>query len=61
MDKTFLQAKDISKILGVSDPMSYKIISQLNKELTDMGYLVVRGKVNRSYFEKRFFYASQTA
>ena len=55
MDKTFLKAKDISKILGVSDPMSYKIISQLNKELTDMGYLVVRGKVSRSYFEKRFF------
>ena len=37
MDKTFLKAKDISKILGVSDPMSYKIISQLNRELADMG------------------------
>lgn len=61
MDKTFLKAKDVSKILGVSDPMSYKIISQLNKELADMGYLVVRGKVNRSYFEKRFIYAPATA
>ena len=61
MDKTFLKAKDISKILGVSDTMSYKIISQLNRELADMGYLVVRGKVSRSYFEKRFFYALQPA
>lgn len=61
MDKTFLKAKDISKILGVSDSMSYKIISQLNNELAEMGYLVVRGKVNRSYFEKRFFYAPATA
>ena len=61
MDKTFLKAKDISKILGVSDSMSYKIISQLNNELAEMGYLVVRGKVNRSYFEKRFFYAPETA
>mgnify|MGYP003505780789 FL=1 len=61
MDKTFLKAKDISKILGVSDTMSYKIISQLNRELADMGYLVVRGKVSRSYFEKRFFYDPQPA
>ena len=49
MDKTFLKAKDISKILGVSDSMSYKIISQLNSELAEMGYLIVRGKVNHSY------------
>lgn len=61
MDKTFLKAKDISKILGVSDSMSYKIISQLNNELAEMGYLVVRGKVNRNYFEKRFIYAPATA
>jgi transcriptional antiterminator len=57
MKKSFLNAKDISNILGVSEPMSYKIISQLNSELAEMGYLVVRGKVNRSYFEKRFIYA----
>lgn len=61
MDKTFLKAKDVSKILGISDSMSYRIISQLNAELAEMGYLVVRGKVSRSYFEKRFFYAPQPA
>ena len=61
MEKSFLNAKDISNILGVSEPMSYKIISQLNSELAEMGYLVVRGKVNRSYFEKRFFYVPATA
>jgi hypothetical protein len=61
MKKSFLNAKDISNILGVSEPMSYKIISQLNSELAEMGYLVVRGKVNRSYFEKRFIYAPATA
>lgn len=61
MDKTFLKAKDISKILGVSDSLSYKIIAQLNNELAEMGYLIIRGKVNRSYFEKRFIYAPATA
>ncbi len=61
MDKTFLKVKDISEIFGISDALSYKIISQLNKELTDMGYLVVRGAVSRSYFEKRFLYAPQPA
>lgn len=61
MEKTFLNAKDISEILGVSDSLSYKIITQLNDELTQLGYLVVRGKVNRRYFEKRYFYTQQTA
>ena len=41
MDKTFLRAKDISKILGVSDTMSYKIIQRIRgKSVSTSGYLV---------------------
>lgn len=61
MEKTFLSAKDISAILGVSVSLSYQIITTLNKELTELGYCVVRGKVNRLYFEKRYYYTQTPA
>ena len=28
---------------------------QLNKELTEQGYMVIAGKVSRKYFEERFY------
>ena len=61
MDNIFLTAKEISTILGISTSLAYRIINQLNEELENMGYLVVRGKVNRNYFEKRYFFSSATA
>ena len=56
MDKKFYGAKDIAGILGISVPQAYKIIRELNNELTDMGYRVITGKVDRTYFEKRYYY-----
>jgi hypothetical protein len=35
--------------------MAYKIIRRLNEELAAMGYLVVSGRVSRSYFEKKVY------
>lgn len=61
MDNIFLTAKEISTILGISTSLAYRIINQLNEELENMGYLVVRGKVNRNYFEKRYFFSPATA
>ena len=53
--KKFLKAEDISAILEVSIPMAYKIIRRLNKELNSMGYLTVSGRVNRCYFEEKYY------
>lgn len=55
MNKPFLSASDIADILEISTPNAYKIIAKLNKELDDMGYLFVTGKVNKTYFEERFY------
>lgn len=54
----FINAKELSEILSLSTSMAYKIISQLNKELHDAGYLTVAGRVPRAYFEKRFYSGS---
>ncbi len=48
-------AKELGEKLGVSVSMSYKLIRQMNAELTQKGFLVVRGRVSKAYADKRFF------
>ena len=50
----FYKAKDIAEICEISVSKAYKIIAQLNAELTQMGKCTLRGKVNRRFFEERF-------
>ena len=47
--------KDIKDILKVSESTAYKIIRQLNKQLEDMGYITIRGRVSRKFFEEKFY------
>lgn len=53
--KRFLNANDVSEYMGISIPMAYKIIRKLNDELSQMGYLVISGKVSRLYFEQKIY------
>ena len=52
---TFLTAIEIAKILGVSRSTGYKIVSILNNELKDKGYIIVPGRVSKKYFSERFY------
>ena len=51
----FISVKDIMKTLSVSESKAYSVVRQLNKELTEQGYMVIPGKVSRKYFEERFY------
>lgn len=51
----FISVKDIMKTLSVSELKAYSVIRQLNKKLTDKGYMVIPGKISRKYFEERFY------
>lgn len=53
--KRYLTAADIAEFMDISVPMAYKIICRLNDELSAGGYIVVAGRVNRSYFEKKIY------
>ena len=55
-DKLFMDVKDVTKILEVSDGKAYEIIRMLNEELKQQGYMVVPGKVNTKYFFKKLVY-----
>lgn len=47
------------KTLSVSEPKAYSIVRELNKELSDKGYMVLPGRVSRKYFEERFYGVDQ--
>lgn len=54
-NKRFLTANDVAQYMGISVPMAYKIIRRLNDELVASGYIIVSGKVSRSFFEKKIY------
>lgn len=54
-EKNFLTASDVAEFMGISVPMAYKVIRQLNDELKAQGYITISGKVSRIYFEKKIY------
>ena len=55
MNEKFLKVEDIMEILGISKSAAYKLMRELNEELVKKGYIAIRGRVNRKYFEERFY------
>lgn len=54
-NKRFLNAKDVAECMGISVPMAYKIIRRLNDELVAAGYIIVSGRISRTYFEQKVY------
>ena len=46
-------AQDVAEMLSVSASKAYKLIQSMNKELEQQGKLVIRGKINRRFFDKK--------
>ena len=59
-NKLFLKAADICELLEVKQTSAYEIIGNLNKELEEQSYLMLRGKVPTKYFVKRFYGVEDT-
>lgn len=50
----FYFVEDVMTMLGYSRSKSYKVISDLNKELEATGICTCDGRVSRKYFDKRY-------
>ena len=50
---------DVMEELGVKRSKAYSILNQLNDELAKEGYVAVRGKIPRPYWETKFYGFSQ--
>ena len=50
----FYSVEDVMRLLGYSRSKSYKVISDLNKELTATGICTCNGRVSQKYLERRY-------
>lgn len=48
-----MTAREVAKIVRVSDRTGYTIIKQLNQELTKKGFITQAGRIPRKYFFER--------
>ena len=53
MESKYYKVTDVMVLLECSETYAYKIIAQLNEELKAAGYITVRGKVPKTYLEKK--------
>ncbi len=59
VEKNYYDVDDVAQAMGISRSYAYKVVRQLNAELTKMGYLTVSGRVNRQYFLERTCYGGK--
>ena len=55
MEKLYLTAQECADLLGISLSHSYKLLRALNRELAELNYITVAGKVPRAYFLKKYY------
>ena len=55
MERRFLKAQDVAKILGVSRAKAYEIIKEMNQELQEKGFIVFAGRIPERYFYERTY------
>jgi len=53
MESKYYKVTDVMELLECSESLAYEIIRKLNAELEAQGYITVRGKVPKTYLEKK--------
>lgn len=55
MINQYITAKEVAQQIGTSDRTGYRIVSQLNAELKEKGYITIPGRCPRRYFLERTY------
>lgn len=50
-----MTVEDVMNELGVKRSKAYSILKEMNEELVKEGYIAVRGKIPRPYWETKFY------
>lgn len=59
MERQVMNAKEVAQACGVSETSAYKIIKELNSELSSKGYITIRGKVSKVFFCEKMYGAKE--
>ena len=54
-NKRFINVQDVVEELGVSTSYAYKLIRELNAERASDGFVTIKGRVSRQYFDERIY------
>jgi hypothetical protein len=54
MDDRYYRVENVMECLKCSNTKAYIIMRNLNEELKKKGYMTLRGRVPKKYFEERF-------
>lgn len=54
-NKLFMTAQEVADTLGMSKAYAYKLIQEMNQKMAKGGYVVLHGKINRSFFYKKIY------
>ena len=52
---SYITANEIMEILGIGRSKAYDIVREMNQELENAGYNVIKGNVPVRYFQKRYY------
>jgi prophage antirepressor-like protein len=58
-EKIYYNAADIAAMLGISMGKSYKILREMNNELSSKGFLTIAGKIPVAYFKEKWYGAAK--
>lgn len=51
----FVRVAEVATLLDVSKPHAYKIMRELNRELSAKGMIVTSGRLSRRYLDERMY------
>ncbi len=51
----YYTAQEVMEILGVSRAKAYRVMKELNEELSSKGYIVTAGKIPKKYLEEKCY------
>lgn len=57
--KYMMSAGDVAKEIDCSKSYAYKVVKELNKELSKQGYITIAGHIPRAYWKKKMYGYSQ--
>lgn len=57
--KQMLTVEDVMNICQVKQSKAYQIMKQINTEMQNEGYIVIRGRVNSKYLMKKLGIVSE--
>ena len=57
VEQNFMTVEEVAQELKVSKSKAYEVVRNLNRELQEMGYLTVAGRINTTFFHKKVCYS----